>query len=201
MQRRDLLRAFGAATALAFVPHDAIAAWARVASGIRPAGGLSDAHLALVGAIADTILPRTDSPSASDVNVPAFVDVVVSENYSDAERATFVAGLDTLNAWRTVAVAQEDSSGRAGRDSRPFAELSPGERGSVVEGVEHLPRGEEPSRTYWRLKGLVIHGYFTSERVAKDVLHVQVMPGRFEGSAPFPTKSASSSSREMHHDA
>ncbi len=39
MQRRDLLRAFGAATALAIIPRDAMAAWARVASGIRPARG------------------------------------------------------------------------------------------------------------------------------------------------------------------
>ena len=98
MERRDLLRAFGAATALALVPHDAVAAWARVASGLRPTGGLSDAQLALVGAIADMILPRTDTPSATDVGVPAFVDVIVTENYGDAERATFLAGLDAIDA-------------------------------------------------------------------------------------------------------
>jgi hypothetical protein len=37
--------------------------------------------------------------------------------------------------------------------------------------------------------------------VSKDVLHVEVMPGRFEGSAPLATKAASSSSREMHDHA
>jgi hypothetical protein len=36
----------------------------------------------------------------------------------------------------------------------------------------------------------VIHGYFTSERVAKDVLHVQVMPGHFDGSMPMPAAHA-----------
>lgn len=186
MQRRDLLRAFGAATALAVIPHDAVAAWARVASGIRPPGGLTDAQLGLVGAIADTILPRTDSPSATDVAVPAFVDVVVSENYGDTERAVFLTGLDALHTWRPVAAAQTDSTAQPVRDSRAFADLSPDERGPVIDALEHLPRrNEEPARTYWRLKGLVIHGYFTSERVAKDVLHVQVMPGRFDGSAPM----------------
>ena len=87
MQRRELLRAFGAATALALLPHEAVAAWARVATGLRPADGLTDAQLALVGAISDTILPRTDTPSATDVGVPAFVNVIVTENYSDADRA------------------------------------------------------------------------------------------------------------------
>jgi hypothetical protein len=191
MQRRDLLRAFGAATALAFLPRDAMAAWARVARGVRPAAGLTDAQLALVGAIADTILPRSDSPSATDVQVPAFVDVIVSENYGDAERTAFLAGLGTLNTWRPTAAAQADSTAQPAHDSRPFTDLSPEERGSIIEAIEHLPRrSEEPARTYWRLKGLVIHGYFTSERVAKDVLHVQVMPGRFDGSMPMPAAHA-----------
>ena len=186
MQRRDLLRAFGAATALAFIPHDAVAAWARVASGIRPSAGLSDAQLSLVGAFADTILPRTDSPSATDVAVPAFVDVIVSENYSDAERSAFLAGLDALGSWRPTNATADSTATPAARDARPFTELSPDERGTVIDAIEHLPRrADEPARTYWRLKGLVIHGYFTSERVAKDVLHVQVMPGRFDGSVPM----------------
>ena len=77
MERRDLLRALGAAGALALLPNETMAAWVRVASGARPADGLTDAQLALVGAIADTILPRTDTPSATDVGVPAFVNVVV----------------------------------------------------------------------------------------------------------------------------
>jgi hypothetical protein len=192
MHRRDLLRAFGAATAVAFIPRDAMAAWARVTSGIRPAAGLTDAQLALVGAVADTILPRTDSPSATDVRVPAFVDVIVSENYTDTERTAFLTGLDALNTWTPAVAGSSDTTARASRASRAFADLSNDERGAVLTAIERAPS---------RLKGLVIHGYFTSERVSKDVLHVEVMPGRFEGSAPLATKAASSSSREMHDHA
>ena len=202
MQRRDLLKFFGAATALAVIPRDAIAAWERVASGIRPVAGLTDAQLTLVGAIADTILPRTDSPSATDVSVPAFVDVIVSENYTDTERTAFLAGLDTLNTWTPAAPGSSVSAAQSTRGSRAFADLTNDERGAMLTAIEHAPsRREEPMRTYWRLKGLVIHGYFTSERVSKEVLHVEVMPGRFEGSAPLATKAASSSSREIHDHA
>ena len=156
MERRDLLRALGAAGALALLPNETMAAWVRVASGARPAEGLTDAQLALVGAIADTILPRTDTPSATDVGVPAFVNVVVSENYSDEERTAFIAGLDALDA--TALPAIESAADRR----------------------------TEPARTYWRLKGLIIHGYFTSEPVMKRVLHTEIMPGRFDGAAPMP---------------
>jgi len=34
-------------------------------------------------------------------------------------------------------------------------------------------RRTDPARTYWRLKGLVVHGYFTSEPVMKNVLKVR----------------------------
>jgi hypothetical protein len=155
MERRDLLRALGAAGALALLPNETIAAWARVASGLRPSDGLSDTQLALVGAIADTIFPRSDSPSATDVAVPAFVNVIVSENYSGDERAAFVAGLGALDP-------------------------------KALSSIEAGDRRAEPGRTYWRLKGLIVHGYFTSEPVMKRVLHTEIMPGRFDGAAPMP---------------
>ena len=173
MHRRDLLRAFSAATALALLPHEALAAWTRVASGPPPANGLSPSQLALVAAIADTLLPRTDTPGAVDVGVPAFVDVIASENYSDGDRAAFSTGLDALATQLSSAAGI------------PFVSLSPEYRGMAIEAMERMTdRRAEPARTYWRLKGLVVHGYFTSERVMKDVLKVEVMPGRFEGSAP-----------------
>ena len=98
MERRDLLRATGAAAALSFfgAPRDALAVWSRVARGGAILGGLSEQQLALIGAVADTILPRTDTPSATDVGVPAFIDVIVSEQYTERDRNAFVAGLETI---------------------------------------------------------------------------------------------------------
>lgn len=163
MDRRSLLKSLVAAGTVALIPHDAFAAWERVASGIAPADGLTDAQLAKVGAIADLILPRTDSPSATDVGVPAFVNVIVSENYSENDRATFVTNLDQLEASR-------------------------------VDELEAMTdRKAEPARTYWRLKDLIVHGYFTSQPVMTDVLHVEIMPGSFDGAAPMPAVTKGSS--------
>ena len=164
MERRDLLRALSAATAFSLLPRDAEAAWVRVRTGRRPASGLTEQQLALIGAIADIIIPRTESPSATDVGVPAFIDVIVSEQYSDAERDAFVSGLVGLSASEDAIDALEKATDRRA----------------------------EPQRTYWRLKGLILHGYFTSERVMKDVLKVEIMPGRFVGDAPIRVKSSGS---------
>jgi hypothetical protein len=82
---------------------------------------------------------------------------MVSEDYSDADRAAFVANLDAIDP------------SPAGLDA--------------IESCSN--RRAEPARTYWRLKRLVVRGYFTSERVMKDVLAKQVVPGTFDGSAPM----------------
>jgi hypothetical protein len=177
MERRRFLKAFGVLTTLTLLPHEAQSAWARVVAGVRPVNGLTATQLALIGAIADTILPRTDSPSATDVGVPAFVDVVVSENYSDADRDAFVAGLAVIEA-------RLQSGGTA------FVDLPPDNRGAAIETLEQSSdRRADPARTYWRLKGLVVHGFFTSEPIMKTVLHFEVMPGAYNGSAPMPVLS------------
>ena len=172
MKRRELLRALASAAALAVVPDKTLAAWSRVASDIPLQNALSPAHLALVRAIADTIIPRTNTPGATDVGVHKFVDVIVNEHLTEAERVAALAGLDAIDA-------------RARTESSvTFTELSADKRSAMIDSFEKGDRSAEPSQTYWRLKGLVVHGYFTSERVMRDVLKVSVMPGKFEGAAP-----------------
>jgi hypothetical protein len=173
MERRDLLRTLASATALTILPHKTLEAWSRVASGASMgAAGLSDAHMALVRALPDTIIPRTDTPSATDVGVHRFVDVIVAEYLTDEERTSAVAGLSAIDE-RAMSTANV-----------VFADLSGEAKGKVIEALETGPRNAEPARTYWQLKGLIVRGYFTSEPVMKNVLKHVVMPGRFEGAAP-----------------
>ena len=194
MERRDLLRAMASAAALSFLPSEkAIAAWSRVAAGPAPTNGLSAAQMALVRAVADTIIPRTNTPSATDVGVHQFVNVIVAEHATDDDRTKFLAGLDAMDA---RAVSQSGA---------PFTNLSPEARGKLIESLETGPRDVEPAQSYWRLKGLVVHGYFTSEPVMKEVLKVEIMPGRFEGAAPVQIRKKPSevrvppSEEMMHH--
>jgi hypothetical protein len=158
------------------LPHKPLEAWSRVASGVRSPNSLSDAQMALVRAIADAIIPRTDTPSATDVGVHQFIDVIVAEYATDADRTAFLSTLDAIDA-------------RAVRESNAvFASLGADAQGKMIASLEAGPRNAEPGQSYWRLKGLVVHGYFTSEEVMKNVLNHQVMPGRFEGAAPVAIK-------------
>lgn len=195
MERRDLLRTLASATALTMLPHRTLEAWSRVASGASMgAAGLSDAHMALVRAVADTIIPRTDTPSATDVGVHRFIDVIFAEYLTDEERAAAVKGLTAIDE-RAMSAANV-----------VFADLSDDAKGKAIESLETGPRNAEPARTYWQLKGLVVRGYFTSEPVMKNVLKHVVMPGRFDGAAPVQlrrreqgTGSREESTGSVHH--
>jgi gluconate 2-dehydrogenase gamma chain len=176
MLRRDLLRAAASAAALSLLPRDAMAAWSR---SVSPAftSSLTPAQQRLIAALADAILPRTDTPGATDVGVPAFIDVIVQDYYNDAERAEFTSG---------VAAIDQLSNTMTGS---PFASLTGAQLVSVMNALDKpADRNTPAARGYSRIKGLVIHGYFTSERVQKDVFKTNIMPGRFDGSAPLPAK-------------
>lgn len=172
MQRRDLLRAAGAATALAVLPRSAEAAWARVLAGYQTANGLTASQRALVTGMADIVFPRTDTPSASDVGVTDWVNLIVAEYYADDVRAPFIQGLDAIDA--QVRAAQGEA----------FTELTAEAQQQVVAALDApADRRTIEARAFSRLKSLVVHGYFTSERVQSDVLHSQMFYDRFQGAA------------------
>jgi hypothetical protein len=54
---------------------------------------LSAPQHGLVVAVAEHILPRTDTPGATDAGVGAFVDAMLADDYPAAERSRFLAGL------------------------------------------------------------------------------------------------------------
>jgi hypothetical protein len=56
------------------------------------------AQAAVAGAASERILPRTDTPGAADVGVPAFLDRFYGEFMTDDERKLFVAGLEGIEA-------------------------------------------------------------------------------------------------------
>jgi gluconate 2-dehydrogenase gamma chain len=130
------------------------------------------AQAAVAGAAADRILPRTDTPGAADVGVPAFLDRFYGEFMSDDERRLFAAGLDAIEA---AAKAAHGGS---------FASLTIAQQDAVLSGVAAAQQDQSPS-SFGLIRSITILGYFSSERVAKEVLNYDPVPGRFDGCMPL----------------
>jgi hypothetical protein len=164
--------------ALSLMPGFAQSAWSSIAADgdQKTPQVLDTAQTQMIALIADAILPRSDTPSASDVGVPSWIDVVVADYFSDTRRTGFLADLAAIDelalstCGARLAVLKGDALAPviASLDAACGAkDLTPAQRG------------------YVQLKELVIHGYFTSKPVQQDILKVVIAPGRFDGNAPI----------------
>ncbi len=125
-----------------------------------------------VAAAAERILPRTDTPGALDVGVPAYIDLMYGEYLTGDERFLFATGLKGI-----------ESLSRA-RHGQTFAALTPAQQDEVLKAIADTPAGWE--RTFFvLLKELTVTGYFTAETVGKTVLHYDPVPGRYEACIPI----------------
>jgi len=175
MHRRDLLQILGACSVLPFVPREAGAAIAfgrRLHKSVHTDGleALNPDQARLVATVADQIIPRTDTPGASDVGVTEFIDHLLAHWYENEARDRFMTGLADLDR-------------RAGGS---FVELS-SERQvaflTLLDGVKGAPGTAETA--FAMLKSLTVYGYFTAELVVKEVTKEPIIPGRFDGCVRF----------------
>ncbi len=122
--------------------------------------------------IADTILPRTDTPSASDARVPQFLDLLLKDVFSEEVKEHFIAGLNQFD------VECETATGKS------FTKLDQEARNKYLDLIdqevmtktykEHIP-------FYFTFKQLTITIYFSSEQGVKQNLNYMPIPGSFQG--------------------
>jgi len=184
MRRRHMLKVIGAAAALPFVPSRSNAA-VRFAESMhrrleaeRALHGyalrvLSPEQNELVTMIAEMIIPETDTPGATAVHVNEFLDLLLAEWSSDADKTRFLAGLDAI-----------DRESRATYGKR-FVELGEAERVLTLRALDGMRNTQEGAgRTFGELKRLTVYGYFTAEPIQKNVLKTVMWPGRYDGCVP-----------------
>ena len=183
LSRRTLLQlgGLGAFPALARVdaaPED----WDRFLhqqAAQRPPVLFREDERALVAAMVDAIIPRTDTPGALDVAVPAFVELIAAEWMTETERAEFREGLAALEAHAVE------------RYGRRWPALDAAQRMAELDWAALPDEPDLPARrAYRRLRGHALHGYLTSERVQRQVLKVNITPGRYRGDVPVTTGGA-----------
>ena len=181
-------------------------------SGAATTRVLSPQQLEQVSTIAEHIIPTTDTPGARAAGVPAFVDTMLAEYYTSAERNELLAGLAAVDARArraygrpfleasmsnqrallevldreslTPRTNQEAVANGASRETERGGGglVSPG---SATSHARAADGGDKAPAFFRTMKELTILGYYTSQPGAtKELRYVQV-PGRFDGCVPF----------------
>ncbi len=139
----------------------------------------------LISDLADTLLPRTTTPGALDLNIDLFIDGFVEAVMPAEEQATF---LNQIDLW--------DERCKAAMGSF-FSELSQKQRNDFLAKEEKTdPKfngsvwgkrvGKQEKVGFYRsMKSMMLWAYFSSEYVGKNLLNYDPIPGVYAGCIPL----------------
>ncbi|MFZ6800064.1 gluconate 2-dehydrogenase subunit 3 family protein [Undibacterium sp. Di24W] len=210
MNRRELLQMVATMTGMAVIGSEAFAmhAEASLSNGAAVSNtGLrfSARDINLLDEIAETIIPKTDTPGAKAAKVGRFMEVMVRDCYTSAQRAAFIEG---LRIFPGLCLAQYQKN---------FLSMSVKQRHEMLVSLEkeaktfnaeqsqldkerrHALETENkdnnfalqkefeslPKHFYTMVKQLTLLGFFTSEIGATKTLRYVAVPGRYDGNVPY----------------
>jgi hypothetical protein len=185
MQRRDVLRLLATGTALQLAPLNLITfareARALVAEQSSPRS-LNAHQYATAKVMAELIIPRTDTPGATDVGVADFIDLILTEWYEDADRERFLTGITDVDT---------RSNSLFGKD---FVACAPNQQSQILIDLGHeMVEDTSPARSrrairsapgpnfYSMFRRLTLTAYYTSEDGATKELNFEIIPDGYRG--------------------
>lgn len=143
--------------------------------GNRSNDAFSDLDIDLLNEIAETIIPKTETPGAKAAGVGSFMAMMVSDCYNEQNQECFRKGLTKI---RTN--FQEEYR-------KTFIEASVEERRYFLNRLDsdmntytQIKHVEDPEHYFRIIKELVLLGYFTSEIGCTEALRYAQTPGSYE---------------------
>ena len=155
----------------------------------------NDSQRALVQAIADTLIPKTDTVGAVEAGVPKAFEGLLS-NWANSESKDAL-----LSAVEKIDAAAIEGKGKG------FADLAPTDRAAVLlpidtNGLKENPNPPEAPAVpaalanpnamdpdYARLKSLLTVLYYTSEAALTEEMPYNHNPGKYRASVPVTAES------------
>jgi hypothetical protein len=129
----------------------------------------SDADLALLDEIAETIIPATHIPGAKAAHTGAFIAMMVADCYTPRAHEAFRAGLTKL-------LNELDA------EQRKYTSAN---RRKMDDFAAGLITDEIPPHYFRVIRELTILGYFSSEIGSTKAVRYLEVPGRYDGNVPY----------------
>jgi hypothetical protein len=130
--------------------------------------------------VAETIIPKTDTPGAKEAGVGAFMALMVMDCYTPENQKVFTAGLLDL---------EKQSKEKF---SNGFMKLSPTQKKELLTALDKTQKEyqekkekDAPAHYFRMMKELTLLGYFTSEPGATKALRYVQVPGRYDGNMDY----------------
>lgn len=187
MQRRDALRIFAAGAVLPVFSPELFALFRQA----QPPPGYTLRTLTprlndTVVAMAEQIIPATDTPGAKGARVNEFIDVILTEWATPDERAHFIAGLEDIDKQSEKLFGKkfaDASSEQQLAQLRAIDDTTLADRVVTAHHGNHVPEPDTQLQgNFWEVfKRITVHGYYTSEVGFSQELKLQIIPGAQHG--------------------
>jgi hypothetical protein len=135
---------------------------------------------ALLGEIAETILPATATPGAKEAGVGEFIPVMVRDCYDENQQKVFLDGIASLDR------ISKETYGNI------FLKINPEQRTALLtlldkeqQEFQKTKEKDAPPHYFRLMKELALLGFFTSEVGATQALRYIQVPGRYEGCVDY----------------
>jgi hypothetical protein len=123
----------------------------------------------VVAAIADILIPKTDTSGALDAGVPAFIDSVMADVYPKDAQDRFRAGIEEFGGGK--AFLAQDAAGRTAQ---------------VRQAIETALTGEHDQRPFILVvRELTLLGFFSSKVGITENMEYQPVPTAYHGCVPI----------------
>ncbi|HTM79643.1 gluconate 2-dehydrogenase subunit 3 family protein [Asticcacaulis sp.] len=174
LDRRSLLTGIVAMVGGVAIAPMARAMQAGMDPGFKPATPYMTAgQRALTAAVSERIIPTTDTPGAIAAEVPAFIEMMLSEWYWQAERDMVMSGLTAMDAFSHKT------------HGKPFAAITPEQQDAILTLAMQQTLTDAPKDSFEHLRQLVIFGYYSSE-IGCTVERIYLpVPGKYDGAYPY----------------
>lgn len=172
MNRRELLKHIALLTGASVVGAEWFLTGCKNETSAASQGLFSDNDLALLDEIAETIIPRTQTPGAKDAHTGAFMAEYIRDCYTQDNQQIVVAGL------KEIEQASRD------RHKAAFVSLEPGQRAAILQVFSDAAQAAQSSEIphfFTLFQQLTLLGFFTSEQGYTQVLRFELVPGKYEG--------------------
>jgi hypothetical protein len=170
MKRRQIVKGMAATLGGMLVLPAWAEAWTPGALSIHPTQ-LSSLEETLLAEIVESIIPKTDTLGAKDLEVHRFINVILADCYDQKSRDIFAKGLQS--------VAQMSQKSHA----QSFLNISPEQRLAVLSKMAESE--DLDMKSFARMvKNLTIRGYLSSEFVMTKLKGYQMAPGFYDGCVP-----------------
>jgi hypothetical protein len=130
----------------------------------------------MLAELAETILPKTDTPGAKDLSAHLFALKMVNDCYTKPNQEKYIQGMKDFESYVMK------------KTGKSFTENNASERQAIVAELDQQKTATDGMAFFYQsTKKLTIQAYTTCEYYLTKIRGYKMIPGRFQGCIPLKT--------------